>query len=134
MLANQRDRDRTKATYIQGIFLDPRSYFSLAGHIYLRGRDRSNRRKEVFEASKGKCSECGKRCDEYQGDMHHIKGNTKHQRCDCLEQQLMDGTFHTNVAWIHGMEMKDSCHQKKDHRDLRFGPLWKRKSPSTTAG
>lgn len=130
MILNQKDRERTKLSYEMGIFEDRRSYFSFAGHIYLRGDDRSRRRKQVFEASGGKygkCSVCGRRCDEHQGDMHHIKGNTKHSRCDCLNTLLKDGTRHTNVTWVHGMEMKDSCHQKIDHRNLVFKHPWKSK-------
>jgi hypothetical protein len=97
----------------------------MAGHIYLRGPDRSRMRKKVFEASKGKCAMCGHACDEHQGDMDHIKGNTKHTRCDCFRRRLKDGTIHTNVQWLHGMEMQDSCHQKKDHRNLVFKHPWR---------
>src|SRR5215471_2672068 len=99
MLANQIDVERTKAARKAKIFVDRRSKFTLAGHIYLMGEDRSRQRHKVFEESHhsgNKCALCGDYLGIAGGDYEHIKGGRKFERCDCLRQVLADGTVCTN--------------------------------------
>lgn len=126
MIENHKDVERTKAARKSGEFLERGSYYNLAGHVFLRGRDRMRQRWKVFASSKGKCAICEERCDEHQGDYDHVKGGRKHARCDCFHLELNDGTHHTNVQWVHAMELQDSCHKTKHHRDLVFKHPWKK--------
>jgi hypothetical protein len=117
MLGNHKDRERTKAARESGEFEDPRSYYSIAGHVYLRGNDRSERRMLVWIRSNGKCALCFEKLTLRDCDMDHIKGGTKHARCDCLRTILADGTEHTNVRAVHGMFSVKPCHRVKHHRE-----------------
>lgn len=116
MIENREDVGRTRKAFASGELLDERSYFNIAGHVFLRGVDRQKRRREVM-ARFMYCALCGKRVRPGDGDYEHAEGGSKHRRCDCLDQELADGTKHTNVRLTHGMWSAEPCHRRKHHRE-----------------
>lgn len=125
MIENHPDRERTALARREGVFTDRRSYYSIAGHVYLRGVDRSALRFKVFaenHARGGRCAICGEALALWEGDLEHIEGGRKHARCDCWHTVLADGTVHTNVRRSCSMFARDSCHAKKHHRVLEWRP------------
>lgn len=119
MIENHKDVLATKAARKSKRFQDPRSWISIAGHVYLRGRDRSALREKVF-AKQTHCALCYKRLAFGEGDMDHIRGKRKLARCDCWRTKLADGSRHTNVQRVCSMFAPGSCHAEKHHRVLRF--------------
>src|SRR5277367_2720927 len=113
MLENHKDKEATKAAGFQ----DKRSWISIAGHQYLRGKDRSALRHAVFDFFKGKCCICGRATGEDNGDMEHEVGGRPLARCDCFHTRLANGVHHTNVRWICGMFGLSPCHRKKHNRE-----------------
>lgn len=89
--AHNEDIERTAASH----FLDVggskrrrcRSYWTLAGHVYLFGIDASLRRLEIFERDLGCCQIQGENClgpfVGWDGHLHHIKGGNTDDRCWC---------------------------------------------------
>lgn len=118
MIENKIDIERTRQAYHTGEFQDKkaRSYYSIAGHIFLRGIDRENQRVLVFAGSKMICAICGERVRFPDADYDHIVGGSPVRRCDCLCTKLANGSLHTNVQLVHGMFSRKACHQKKHHR------------------
>lgn len=118
MIENRRDREATKRARKAKQIQDPRSYINIAGHIYLRGRDRSAVRELVKEDAKGICAICKTKVQDWDADMDHIRGKRKHERCDCYGRQLPDGTTCTNLQWVHGMFSRMPCHRRKHGREI----------------
>jgi hypothetical protein len=124
VLANHKDEVATAEAYRTKKFSDrkKRSYISIAGHEFLRGVDRSQRREEVFQFARGLCAHCGKYRSEHggYGDMNHTNGNTPKTRCDCFGTVLADGTVCTGVEWICGMRLPygESCHRQEHRREV----------------
>jgi hypothetical protein len=121
MIENKKDPGATKQARRSGEIIDPRSYVSIAGHIYLRGKDRSRQRELVFAMSPDLlCKICGKRVRSGDGDYDHIRGGSPHHRCDCYARILADGSYCTNVRLVHSMFSKEPCHRQKHGRELHF--------------
>lgn len=121
MLEYHRDDAATKTAYKSKRFRDRRSWISIGGHQYLRGKDRSALREKVFRKHAKNCRLCGVRLREGEGDIDHIEGKRPKMRCDCWGTRLADGTRHTNVRRTCSMWAIDSCHAEKHHRVLRSG-------------
>lgn len=117
MIENHKDIDRTRHAKALGIFLDPRSYYNIAGHVFLRGKDRSRQRLRAWIKAKSICAICGRSVHSFDADYDHQVGGSKHRRCDCLDQELNNGEMHTNVRMVHGMFSKEPCHRQKHHRE-----------------
>jgi len=77
-------------------YLDPRSYVATWNHPgtdhpceYLRGEDKTARRRQIFERDKGQCQIEGPGCRGYRGwdygEWHHLQGGLGKQHCDCME-------------------------------------------------
>lgn len=112
----KRDRELTEEAYKLGVFVDAkrRSYVSQKLHpgtdhhcCFLRGKDRSNRRAELFKRVKGICINCKRYRDEEHGDMSHELSRGK-GGCDCWENLAWRCTFfvanchtkeHPQVQW-----------------------------------
>ena len=125
MLQNKTDSERTKAARKAKVFVDRRSKYTLAGHVFLAGHDRSAQREKVFQdnySCGGKCAECGTQLLPGEGDYEHLRGGRKFERCDCFHQVLNDGTVCTNVRRTCSMFVKDSCHARKHGRILQWTP------------
>lgn len=119
MIENHKDVEATKAARRAGEISDPRSYISIAGHIYLRGQDRSRLRELVYVDAKGFCAVCRAFRHRSQGDMDHIQGGRKHIRCDCWDRKLANGAICRNVRWICSIRLYErGCHAKKHHRTI----------------
>lgn len=116
VIENKKDLARTRYARRHGEFEDPRSYYNIAGHVFLRGVDRSQRRRQVFEFFKMICQVCGKHVKWHEADYDHMIGGSKHRRCDCWNTLLADGSLHSNVQLVHGMFSKEPCHRRKHHR------------------
>jgi hypothetical protein len=120
LLENQIDRTRTKDARKAGILHDRRSFYTFAGHVFLRGEDRSAVRVKVFYDNitmrGGRCELCDKRMPTWDGEMDHIEGGRKNARCDCWRTVLNDGTTHSNLRRVC-----HDCHIKRHGRIL----LWK---------
>lgn len=76
-------------------FKDRRSFVSLDGHDYLKGRDKSNRYREMVENVKPFCAKCG--AFLLNGELDHIQGGNV-GRCDCPH----------NLQWLCR-----NCHRDK---------------------
>ncbi len=97
----KRDHYETEKAYREGRFKDKRkrSFIGRAPdrttHELLDGEDKSNRYREVMEASRGLCQGCGK--PHYVGSLgewDHIQGGLS-GRCDCLHNsQWVCVAFH----------------------------------------
>jgi hypothetical protein len=123
MMEYMKDAERTRAARRAKVLVDHRSYYSIGGHVYLRGADRSNLRDRVFcdnEARGGQCDICQKKLQLGQGDLEHIAGGRPKMRCDCYHQVLSDGTVHTNVRRSCEMRESGSCHQRKHNRLVKW--------------
>jgi hypothetical protein len=125
------DESRTASAYEAGTFRDQkqRSYFNNSGHIFLRGKDRSDRWELLYHEQKGLCAECGKWREEGKLDLHHMKGNTTKSRCDCYRQILTDRSECTGVRLICTLDPRkggspDSCHAKSHNRE----PMWTKRT------
>lgn len=118
MHEHRKDVDRTKALRSLRIFTDPRSYVSNAGHIFLRGEDRSEQRERLIREQGLLCALCGQPMQAWEAEMDHIAGGRKHLRCDCLRTRLADGSRHTNLRMVHGRFSKSQCHAIKHRRLL----------------
>ena len=112
----KRDRQLTDLAYANGTFVDPkrRSYVAQKLHpgtdhpcVFLRGKDRSNRRDELFKRVKGLCINCKRYRDEDHGDMSHEVSRGR-GGCDCWENLAWRCTFfvanchtkeHPQVQW-----------------------------------
>ena len=103
--AHNVDRERTE----QAHFLDPRSYWTNAGHEYLFGDDARQRRAEIFERDKGQCQiRKSRKCwsePGWYGHLHHLKGGNTDDRCWCPH----------NLQWACG-----PCHLE-EHVRIKFG-------------
>lgn len=121
MLEYHRDDAATKVAYTSKRFRDRRSWISIGGHQYLRGKDRSALREKVFAKQWKYCQNCGAELAQFDGDLEHIVGGRPKARCDCWGTKLADGTRHTNVRRTCSMWAIDSCHAEKHHRVLRSG-------------
>ena len=106
--AHNVDKQRTEEAH----FLDKRSYWTNAGHEYLFGDDKRNRRQELFdrivEHSTGlpRCQQCGIDTSWNMGHMHHKQGGLV-GRCDCLH----------NLEWLC-----PDCH-RKEHVHVMSGKV-----------
>ena len=88
-------------------FLDKRSFVSLDGHELLRGKDKSERRKQIFARDKAICQVCKMRTSGCDGEwMHLLNEHNKFKRCDCME----------GGQWAH-----HTCHFELDHPGPQFG-------------
>lgn len=106
------DEEATKARH----FVSKFSYVSRRIHTdsdhqceYLAGlEDVGKRRREVFERDEWRCVNCAKKITWETGHMHH-SGNTKIERCECLE----------NLKTLCA-----DCHLVREHgRFPRFGEV-----------
>lgn len=119
MIENRIDIERTRAARKSKEFVDRRSYYNLAGHVFLRGHDRSIRRLDLMCHFGMICQICKKEVLFWDADYEHIVGGSKHRRCDCFYTKLADGSIHTNVQLVHGMFSKMPCHRRKHHREVK---------------
>jgi len=124
MIANQKDKQATKAAWKRADFLDQRSYITMAGHVFLFGQDVSQMRVQVALDAMFKCAICGEYASLYFGNLEHIASGRKMNRCFCYKRTLADGTVHTNLRWTHGMFSHYSCHRDIHNREVK----WTRKS------
>jgi len=103
------------------------SYVNIAGHQYLRGKDKDALAEKVYADAKGLCCVCGCWRDRSKVDLEHENGGSKHRRCDCYHTMLADGTLHTNVRIICTMDpakgIQSRCHIDKHGRE----PRWSKK-------
>src|SRR5579864_9731425 len=125
MLEYRCDEQRTIQMYDAGVLLDKqgRSYVDNLGHLHLRGKDRSLQRERLFKATKGICASCGRYRDERHGDMAH-RGKTPKTRCECYDNMLNTGELCRGIDWLCTTDPRkggnfQSCHAKRDRRDLR---------------
>jgi hypothetical protein len=122
MIENKEDKALTREYRKRKVFLSPNSWISIAGHVYLAGKDASARRAEVFEAEPF-CALCKRLLRAGQGDLEHIRGGRPIARCWCYHQKLADGTFCTNVRRTHGMFDQEPCHRQKHNREVHLKRL-----------
>ena len=118
MIENRKDGERTEHAYKTGEFQDEdkRSYYSIAGHVYLFGIDMQMRRAAVMLAARNVCAICQERVSNFDGDLDHIKGGTTNARCDCFGILLANGKRCTNLRYVHSMFSKFDCHRRRHHR------------------
>jgi len=100
------DREATRLAK----FLDARSFRSLDGHDYLKGKDITLRRREVFARDYGKCQVClrngrSNHIGRQEGEMHHVQGGLV-GRHDDLE----------NLEWVCRF------HHRMSHVQVRWTP------------
>lgn len=84
--AHNVDKEATHGAH----FLDRRSYWTNAGHVYVFGEDASIVRAVAATVANYNCEICGKYCDFENGQLHHIKGGNTDDRCWCQH----------NIQWI----------------------------------
>lgn len=78
--AAKRDPVATEAAQ----FECPDSFIGFDGHEYLEGKDRTKRRRQVWERDGRRCVRCGKYVRwKNEAEMDHRKGGL-YGRCDCL--------------------------------------------------
>ena len=125
MLENQTDLERTKLARRHKVLHDRRSRYTLAGHVFLYGRDKELIRAAVFRDNinrGGKCDICGKQLAHWDGDLEHKNGGRKNARCDCYHQVLNDGNICSNLQRSCSMFARGSCHAKKHGRIIQWTP------------
>jgi len=81
----KKDFTVTTNLFEAGFLVEPDSFVSLSGHLFLEGQDKSRVRWFVFMRHKNKCVICGHKLslavDEFhpdRGAWHHVKN------CDCV--------------------------------------------------
>ena len=75
-----------------------------AKHEILYGKDKSARRREVYERAKGRCEQCGRAASWETGEWDHIKGGLT-GRCDCL----------SNAQWVCGANSNGCNFHRRKH-------------------
>jgi hypothetical protein len=122
VIENLRDVAATKAARKAGEIHAP-SFISIAGHVYLFGKDVSAVRLIVRTHAGGYCYLCGKFCADWDGDLEHLKSGRFFQRCFCFGRTLADGTICSNLGWAHSTRSVHPCHRDKHNREVHLRTL-----------